>query len=52
MPTTLCSLGLSANHPAIFFSHIKLALATSQSALLFFHNKSAPATSNSQAVAS
>jgi len=47
--STLCSLGLSANHPAVLFSHTKSAPATSQSALLFSHNKSAPAISHSQA---
>jgi len=41
---------LSANQPAVLFSHTKLAPATtSQSAILFSHNKSAPATSHSQA---
>jgi len=40
----LCSLGLSANQPAVFFSHIESAPATSQPAVFFFHNKSAPAT--------
>ena len=46
---SLCSLGLSANQPAVLFSHTKLAPATSQSAVLFSHNKSAPAISHSQA---
>ena len=46
---SLCSLGLSANQPAVLFSHTKSAPATSQSAVLFSHNKSAPATSHSQA---
>ena len=45
----LCSFGLSANQPAVLFSHTKSAPATSQSAVLFSHNKSAPAISHSQA---
>ena len=46
---SLCSLGLSTNQPAVFFSHTKSALAIShQPAVLFFHNKSAPATCHSQ----
>jgi len=32
----LCLLGLSANQPAVFFSHTKSAPATSQSAVFFF----------------
>ena len=47
-PHSLCSLGLSANQPAVLFSHIKSAPATSQSAVLLSHNKSAPAISHSQ----
>jgi hypothetical protein len=43
---SLCSLGLSANLPAVFFSHIKPT--TSQPAIFFFDNKSAPVTSHSQ----
>jgi len=48
---SLCSLGLSANQPAVLFSHTKSAPTptTSQSAVLFSHNKSAPAISHSQA---
>jgi hypothetical protein len=47
--TLLCSLGLSANQPAVLFSHTKSVPATSQSTVLFSHNKSAPAISHSQA---
>jgi len=51
---SLCSLGLSANQPAVVFSRTKSALATSppatsQSAILFSHNKSAPAISYNRA---
>ena len=44
----LCLLGLSANQPAVFFSHTKSAPATSQPAVLCFHNKLTPATGHSQ----
>ena len=46
MKTLLRSLGLSANQPAVFFSHTKSAPATNQPAVLFSHNKSTqlPAT--------
>jgi len=37
---------LSANQPAVLFSHIKSAPATSQTTVLFSHNKSAPAISH------
>ena len=48
----MCSLSLSANQPAVLFSHIlnqHQPLYTSQSAVLFSRNKSAPAISYSQA---
>jgi len=46
----MCSLGLSANQPAVLFFRTKSAPATSyQSAVLFSHNKSTLAISHSQA---
>jgi hypothetical protein len=44
MLTTACSLGLSGNQPAIFFSQNK-PTTSNEPVLLFSQNKSAPATS-------
>jgi len=46
---SLCSLGLSANQPAVLFSHTKSPSATTQSAVLSSYNKSAPTIRHSQA---
>ena len=43
---TLCSAGLSANQPAVLFSHTESAPVTSQLVVFFSHNKSVPATAS------
>jgi len=42
---SLYLFGLSANQPAVFFSHTKSASGISQPVVIFSRNKSAPATS-------